>query len=515
MKIYSAKQIYEADRATIEKEGIPSYNLMERAGGYIYEWIHQRLQGQPVPIKVFCGIGNNGGDGLVVARLLMKNGYNVDTYVVNCDDKRSPDFLKAYDALKSEGKKWPELIKSEEDFPEIHPEDIVVDGIFGIGLNRCPDDWVKKLFQKINESKAYTLSIDIPSGMYADRGAGKDDVVVHATFVLSFMSPKLAFFLPDTGKYINMWDTIDIGLDPEYLAKTPTDVELITKQEIQKLFKPRSQFTHKGMYGHSLIIGGSYGKMGAIVLASKAALRSGSGLVTAYVPQIGVQILQTALPEVMVETDNFNGNVFEEIDFQTEATAIAIGPGMGTDEKTVTAMESFLKSQKSPIVIDADAINIIAKRPALMKQVPKRSIFTPHPGELERLIGKWDDDFDKLEKTAKFAKSHDVIIIIKGAHTITVYDMKLYINTTGNPGLSTAGTGDVLTGVITGLLAQKYQSMEAAIMGVYFHGKAADIAVNQYGVEGLIAGDVTEFLGRAVMDLFAKPEQEQGQGQQV
>ena len=508
MKIYSPKQIYEADKATVQKEGIPSYNLMERAGGYVYEWIHKRLQGQAVPIKVFCGIGNNGGDGLVIARLLLKNGYQVDTYVVHCDEKRSPDFLKAYDALKSEVKKWPELIRSKEDFPEITPQDIVVDAIFGIGLNRCPDDWVKELFTKINTSKAYTLSIDIPSGMYADRGQEKDDVIIHATFVLSFMSPKLVFFLPDTGKYINMWDTVDIGLDQEFLANTKTDVELITKQEIQQMYKGRSQFSHKGMFGHSLVIGGSFGKMGAVLLAAKAAARAGSGLVTAYVPQIGVPILQTALPEVMVETDNFNGKVFEEIEFETAATAIAVGPGMGTDEKTVNAMESFLKSQKIPLVIDADAINCISKRPALIDQVPELSILTPHPGELERLIGKWDNDFDKLEKTANYAKENNIIICIKGAHTITIYDMKLYINTTGNPGLATAGTGDVLTGVITGLLAQNYQPLEAAIMGVYLHGLAADVAVNQYGVEGLIAGDVTEFLGRAVMELFAKPEQE-------
>lgn len=513
MKIFSTKQIYEAAAATIAKEGIPAYNLMERAGGYIYQWMHQRLQGQPVPIKVFCGIGNNAGNGLVVARLLLKNGYNVDTYIVNCSDKRSTDFLKAYDTLKGEVKKWPEIIKSAEDFPVISPQDIVVDAIFGIGLNRCPEAWIQQLFVKINESKAYTLSIDIPSGMYGDRGLDENDIVIQATFVLSFMSPKLAFFLPDTGKYINMWDSIDIGLEPEFLNTIETDVSLISKPEIQQMYKSRSQFTHKGMFGHSLIIGGSFGKMGAVQLAAKAALRSGSGLVTAYVPQIGVPILQTAIPEVMVETDNFNGKVFEEIDFQTEANAIAIGPGMGTDEKTVNAMDSFLKSQKEPIVIDADAINIIAKRPALMEQVPNLSIFTPHPGELERLIGKWKDDFDKLEKAAKFAKNHNIIIVLKGAHTITMYDMKLYINTTGNPGLSTAGTGDVLTGVITGHLAQGYHPVEASIMSVYLHGLAADIAVNQYGIEGLIAGDVIEFLGRAVMDLFAKPEAPEGQAQ--
>lgn len=515
MKIYSAKQIHEADKATVEKENIPFYNLMERAGGYVYEWIHQRLQGQPVPIKVFCGIGNNGGDGLVIARLLEKNGYNVQTYIVNCSDKRSEGFLKAYEELKNASKKWPEVLKEESDLPEINPQDLVVDAIFGIGLNRCPDDWVKKLFSTINNSKAYILAIDIPSGMYMDKGLEEDDIVIQSSFVLSFMSPKLPFFLPETGNYINMWDVIDIGVDPEYLANTDTDVELISKQEIQRMFKGRTKFSHKGMYGHSLIIGGSFGKMGAVTLATRAALRAGSGLVTAYVPQIGVPILQSSVPEAMVETDNFNGSVFEEIDFQTEATAIAIGPGMGTDEKTVTAMASFLKTQKTPLVIDADALNIIAKRPQLMEQVPDLSILTPHPGELERLIGKWKDDFDKLEKTAKFAKNHNVVIVIKGAHTITVYDYKLFINTTGNPGLSTGGSGDVLTGVITGLLAQQYHPVESAIVGTYFHGMAADIAINQYGIEGLLAGDVVEFLGRAYMSLFEKPEEEQGQQQRA
>lgn len=511
MKIYSRKQIYEADQVTVQKENLPSINLMERAGGYIYEWVNERLQGGKVPIKVFCGIGNNGGDGMVLARYLIENNYNVTTYVVNYNTKRVPDFLEAYDRLKSATKNWPIVINEGDALPEISPQDIVVDAIFGIGLNRIVQDWVKALFSAINASNAYVLSIDIPSGMYMDISPQEGDVIIQPRFTLSFQAPKLPFFLPATAPFMQAWDVLDIGLDPEYLAKTPTDVELIGKQEVIQMYRSRHQFGHKGMYGHSLLIGGSYGKMGAIVLATKAAMRAGSGMVTAYVPQIGVPILQTAIPEAMAETDNFNGKVLEEIDFQTEANAIGIGPGMGTDKKTVKAVEDFLKAQKNPIVIDADAINIIAANPALLEHVPNLSVFTPHLGELERLIGPWEDDFDKLEKAAKFAKNHDVAIVIKGAHTITTYDMKLYVNDSGNPGLATAGSGDVLTGVITGLLAQGYHPMEAALMGVYFHGRAADIAINQYGIEGLMASDVTEFLGRAYMDLFAKPEQPQQQ----
>lgn len=509
MKIYSRDQIYEADKVTVAKEGIPSINLMERAGGYIYEWVHQRLQGGKVPIKVFCGIGNNGGDGMVLARYLIENNYNVTTYVVNYNDKRVPDFLEAYDRLKKATKNWPIVLTEESELPVFSSQDIIIDAIFGIGLNRAPQDWLKKLFGAINASQAYVLSIDIPSGMYMHKSPEEGDVIINPRFTLSFQAPKLPFFLPSTGPQAGMWDILDIGLDPEYLAKTPTDVELISKQEVLQMYRPRPEYSHKGMFGHSLIIGGSYGKMGAVILASKAAMRAGSGLVTAYVPQFGVPLLQTAVPEVMAETDNFNGKVFEEIDFETIANAIGIGPGMGTDAKTVSALQQFLKEQQQPIVIDADAINIIASNPTFLEYVPKLSILTPHFGELQRLIGEWEDDYDRLEKTAKFAKKHDVIIVMKGANTITTYDMRLYINDSGNPGLSTAGTGDVLTGVITGLLAQGYHPMEAALMGVYFHGVAGDIAIQQYGIESLMASDVVQFLGRAYMDLFAKPEQPQ------
>jgi len=490
MKIYSRDQIYEADKVTVAKEGIPSINLMERAGGYIYEWVHQRLQGGKVPIKVFCGIGNNGGDGMVLARYLIENNYNVTTYVVNYNNKRVPDFMEAYDRLKSATKNWPIVLTEDSELPEMTSQDIIIDAIFGIGLNRAPQDWLKKLFAAINASQAYILSIDIPSGMYMDRSPDEGDVMVNPRFTLSFQAPKLPFFLPATGPQAGMWDVLDIGLDPEHLAQVPTDVELIGKQEILQMYRPRPEYAHKGMFGHSLIIGGSYGKMGAMVLATKAAMRSGSGLVTGYVPQLGVPILQSAVPEVMAETDNFNGKVFEEIDFQTVANAIGI-----------------LKTQKSPIVIDADAINIIGENPKLLADLPSMSILTPHFGELYRLIGEWKDDFDRLEKTAKFAKKHDIIIVMKGANTITTYDMKLYINDSGNPGLATAGTGDVLTGVITGLLAQGYHPMEATLMGVYHHGTAGDIAIQQYGIESLMASDVVQFLGRAFMDLFAKPEQ--------
>ncbi|WGK64555.1 NAD(P)H-hydrate dehydratase [Croceiramulus getboli] len=506
MKIFSRKQLREADQVTLKKEGIPSINLMERAGGYAYQWLHQRLQGGQVPIKIFCGIGNNGGDGLVIARYLLENGYQTTVYIVNYSDKRSEDFLKALDSLKEKTTQWPELLKSASYLPEINSGDIVIDAIFGIGLNRPAPDWVQQLFAHINASKAYVLAIDIPSGLYMDAVPATDEEVISASYVLSFQSPKLVFFLPQTGKYVQMWETLDIGLDRDYLINTPTDVELIGKQEILQMYRPRQKFSHKGTYGHSMLVGGSFGKMGAVVLATRAALRTGSGLATAYVPQLGVDIVQTALPEAMVLTDNFNGKTFEEIDYDIEPDVIGIGVGMGTDSFTKKALTDFLDDYEGKLVVDADALNCIAADPKLLEDLPNQAVLTPHPKELERLIGSWEDDFDKLEKTAAFAKIYDVIVVIKGAHTITVYDYRLYVNTTGNPGMATAGAGDVLTGMITGLIAQGYGPLQAAVFAVYLHGRAGDLAVPKTSYQGLLAGDLVDHIGAAFMDLFSEPE---------
>lgn len=512
MKIFSKKQIYEGDKVSAKKQKISSTELMERAGIQIFNWLHMRMQGAQVPIHVFCGIGNNGGDGLVVARHLITHGYNVKTYVVNCSDTRTKDFLVNYDRIKETTKKWPEMLNCEADFPEIGADDIIIDAIFGIGLNRPVNKWIQGLFQHFRASKAFTLAIDMPSGLYSDKVPKDENSVVWANHTLSFASPKLVFFLPDTAKYTEQWEILDIGLDPEFFQSTETDAELIGKLEMLQVYQRREKFSHKGTYGHSLIIGGSYGKMGSIVLSSKAALSSGAGLVTAYVPKCGYQILQTAFPEAMVITDK-DEEIIKNIQFEIEPTSIGIGMGMGTDDATISSFKIFLKKNKIPLVIDADGLNMLSKQDELLKLLPKETILTPHPKELERLIGKWKDDFDKLKKVKEFSKTHNLIVVVKGSNTITVYQDKLYINSTGNPGLATGGTGDVLTGIITGLRSQGYESLNAAVFGVYLHGKSADIAVEDYGYQSLIASHVIEYLGKAFMDLFApmenhKPEME-------
>ncbi|MFD2541293.1 NAD(P)H-hydrate dehydratase [Lacinutrix gracilariae] len=508
MKIFSKEQIYEGDKLTAKKQEITSTDLMERAATQIFNWMHLRMQGAQVPIHVFCGIGNNGGDGLVLGRHLITHGYNVKMYVVNYSDTRSKDFLINYDRIKNVSKEWPLLLTDANELPEIKPDDIIVDAIFGIGLNRPVVDWVKILFQHLKASKAFTLAIDLPSGLFPDRVPESDKDVVWATHTLSFQTPKLIFFLPDTAKYTVQWEVLDIGIDAEYLHTTPTDYELIGKMEMLPVYQPRQKFSNKGSYGHALIVGGSYGKIGAVTLASRAALAAGVGLVTAYVPKCGYTPLQASFPEAMVLTDA-NEEILTNIEFSIQPNVIAFGVGVGTEEKTITAFENFLKTNTTPLVVDADGINILAKKKELLKLLPEQTVLTPHPKELERLIGKWDGDFDKLEKTKALSKKYNLVIVIKGANTITVYQDKGYVNTTGNPGLATAGTGDVLTGIITGLIAQGYEPLVAALFAIYLHGKSADIAVEDLGYQSLIASHVIETLGEVYIDLFKQPEQPQ------
>ncbi len=507
MKIFSAAQLNEADKITTEKQQLSSEALMERAGMQLFNWLHQRLDGAPVPIRIFCGIGNNGGDGLVVGRLLIEYGYNVVVYIVNCSDKRSKNFLLNYDRIKNITKEWPILMTSEADFPEINDEDIIVDAIFGIGLNRSPDGWVKKLIQYLNKTNAFKLAIDIPSGLFANKGLKDREAVLQANHTLTFQTPKLAFFLPQTASFVPSFDILDIGLDAEYIQNTEPMAQLISKAEAQRFYQPRNTFDHKGTYGHALIVAGSYGKMGAAVLSVTSAFKIGAGMLTAYVPECGYNILQTSVPEAMVITDaedDYISNI--KIDFKP--SAIGVGMGLGKNIATAEALKKLFQKNDIPFVIDADALNIISENEDVLKLLPKNSILTPHPGELKRLIGEWEDDYQKIEKAIEFSNKHQVVLIIKGAYTITVYGEKLYLNTSGNPGMATAGSGDTLSGIITGLLSQGYDPLLASVFGVYMHGSAGDIAAAQLDYEAVMASDIIDAISKAYLALFARPEDE-------
>ncbi len=503
MKIFTTKQIYAADQFTIEDQDITSDALMERASVQLFNWLHQRLQGAQVKIKLFCGIGNNGGDGLALARHLREHAYNFEVFVVNYSDKRSHDFLTNLERLKDR-KIWPNFVNQDTELPSLDSEDIIIDAIFGIGLNRSPDQWVEGLIQHLNDSNAFVVSVDVPSGLFLDQAVENSKAVVKANYVLSFQFPKLIFFLPETGIFSNQWEILNIGLSQKYIEKTKASFELIGKNEVLKYYIPREKFSHKGTYGHALILGGSYGKIGAVSLASRACITSGSGLVSAYVPQCGYIPIQSSLPEVMVITDQGEKEI-TNISFNIEPNVIGVGIGLGTAKNTQEAFTEFLGITKCPMVIDADGLNIIARNKSLLKKLPPKTILTPHPGELKRLLGNWENDFDKLQKAKEFSKKYDCILVLKDAHTIVIYNEKGYINTTGNPGMATAGSGDVLTGVITSLIAQKYEPLIAAIFGVYLHGRAGDIAIENLGYQALTATAIINGIGPAYIDLFNVP----------
>ncbi len=329
----------------------------------------------------------------------------------------------------------------------------------------------------------------------------KEGAIIRADYTLSFQIPKLAFLLPENDQFVGHWEILDIGLSAEYINKTTTDYFYMEKRDIKPMLKSRRKFAHKGSFGHALLIAGGYGKMGAAILASKACLRSGVGLLHSHVPKAAIQIMQTATPETMLSIDRYE-NYFSEIPDLSPFNAIGIGPGLGMEHQSQMALKLLIQEFQHPIVFDADALNILAENKTWLSFIPKESILTPHPKEFERLAGKWSNDFEKLQMLKDFSFKHGVYIILKGANTVTCFpDGRHFFNSNGNPGMATAGSGDVLTGLITGLLAQGYSPGIAAVIGVYLHGLAGDIAAKKLGFEAMLAGDIIDNIGRAFKKL--------------
>ena len=494
MKILSGDQIRKADSSTLLEQNLTSAALMERAGTVLYRWLNDYLKHTTATIHVFCGTGNNGGDGLVVARLLSFENYNIIVHIVPTS-KPTPDFKTNLERL-TEAVLYPNHYDKNAALPEISPQDIVIDAIFGSGLNRQPDAGVVSLFQHINNAGATVIAIDIPSGLYLDRKPEKEEAVLCAAIVLSLQFPKLVFFLPELQRYLEKFVVLDIGLSEKYSQEVVTVFSYTDADDIQKRLKTFGRYSHKGTFGHVLTIGGSYGKIGSMILASTAALKTGCGLVTAFVPECGYEILQVAIPEVMVVTDK-NKDFITDIQYELQPDAVVIGMGMGQNSTTQQALHAFLKSYKKALVIDADGLNIISENKTWLSLLPSKTILTPHPKELERLIGKWKDDFDKIDKTIAFSKKYDVVILIKGAYSMVVYDGEVHINSTGNPALSTGGSGDVLSGMIASLRAQSYDATDALILAVYLHGLTADLALADMSYHSFVASDIINYLGRA------------------
>ncbi len=496
MKIFSSDKIKELDKLTIETQKITSLELMERAALQAFLWLVNRFQDKKTVYHIFCGVGNNGGDGLVIARMLKQNYFEVHVYIVPFSEKASSDFDSNLERLKECNLSYA-IINEDADFPDISENHIIIDAIFGIGLTREMDSWLQILIQKINYHQSYKVSIDVPSGLFLDK---KTTLAIHSDVVLSFQLPKLAFYLPDNENFITEIVLLSIDLDQNGIENWATNYFYIDPFEIKKRYKPISRFSHKGTQGHVLLIGGSYGKIGAMVLASQAALRSGCGLATVFVPKCGYEILQTATPEALVITDESYHKI-TNIEYTFLPRAIGIGMGIGQDTATAQAFHHFLKNNSLPLLIDADGLNLLSSNLDWLNLVPKNSIFTPHPKELERLIGSWNDDFEKIEKTIQLAVKHQFVILIKGANTLIIDGKKVYVNSSGNQALATGGSGDVLSGMIASFQAQGYSAVDAALLGVYFHGRTADIAMNDMGYEGFIASDIIKYLGKVFLEL--------------
>ena len=499
MKIFSANQIAAWDKYTIEKTPIPSIDLMERAAQVCVDWFLKRFE-PSIQVSIICGTGNNGGDGLAIARLLHAHLFEPVVYIVGDTEKSSADFAENLKRLNQINTLKVVMISKIDDL-NLEPGTVVIDAIFGTGLNKPLSGIFELIARKINNSKCSIISIDLPSGLFAD-SESVGNTVVHSTYTLTFQTPKLSLLLPENSSYTGNFEVLDIGLSEEFHNNTPSNHYFLTKSDVEGKLKRRDTFSHKGNFGHAFIVAGSYGKSGAALLATQAALRSGCGLVTIQTPACGYNVIQTAAPEAMLDPDVQPYELSETKNLQ-KYQAVGIGPGIGTSLQVTKMLRGYLELRK-PLILDADAINILA---LLLKAdsgfiLPANSILTPHPGEFERLVGKWENSFEKMDLLQNFCKMHKVYVILKGAFSIIATPSgQLIFNSTGNPGMAKGGSGDVLTGLLAGILAQGYPALEACKLSVFIHGLAGDMAKKDLGETAMKSGDIIDYLAKAFIDI--------------
>jgi ADP-dependent NAD(P)H-hydrate dehydratase / NAD(P)H-hydrate epimerase len=500
MKLLSATQIREWDQYTIQQEPIASIDLMERAAGKCVEWL-ERHNYADRSFQIFCGKGNNGGDGLAIARMLAEKKCGVTVHILEFGHIGTDDFQQNLARLHQYPDINTRFIQTEDHFTEINSNDVIIDALFGSGLNRGLEAVTENLVKHVNQSGCTIVSIDIPSGLFTDRSS-LGETIIKAEHTLSFQCYKLAFVMAENSEYIGEVHILDIGLHPGFLSSVSSQYEMTDDSLIYTIYKPRNRFGHKGNFGHVLLIAGSYGKIGAAILSARACLRSGAGLLSCHIPKCGYDVIQSSIPEAMVMTD-FNTSFITKVeDDLSKYKSIGIGPGIGTATETKGMLRDIIETYKLPVVLDADALNGIASQKELLNKIPAGSILTPHPKEFERLFGKTNNEFERIKLALQKAKEFNCVIVVKGHHTfIATPADKGFFNATGNAGMATGGSGDVLTGILTGLLAQGYQSVDAAILGVYIHGVAGDMAAEKLSMEAMIAGDITGHLSYAFLSL--------------
>lgn len=488
IKVLTVEQIRQADQFTIQNEPIQSIDLMERAAHAFVAWFVAKFSPSHT-VHIFCGTGNNGGDGLAVGRILMGKTYKVHFYGVGEISKGSEDFKTNLQRLTGNPVTW---LDENAQLPIFKDHDIVIDALFGSGLSRPLRGLHQAVIDHINGQQAIKVAIDIPSGLFADHAPSGS--ILRADHTTSFQHPKLSFLLPEYSGFVGKWHVVDIGLSSQFIDEQPVDHFVITPSHVPGVLKEREKYDHKGIFGKGMIISGSYGKIGASVLGARAAMRSGIGLLTMYIPACGYEILQTAVPEAMVATDPLHDTLSTAPPLD-QFDVVGIGPGMGKSAAALNCLKEVLQVVDRPLVVDADALNLLSENRELLELLPADSILTPHPTEFKRLVGPWHNDFERLDIQKRFSDDFNVIVALKGAHTsISVPGGKVYFNSSGNPGMATAGSGDVLTGMITAMLAQGYIPKAAAILGVYLHGLAGDLAAEQYGQTALVATGIIDHL---------------------
>jgi ADP-dependent NAD(P)H-hydrate dehydratase / NAD(P)H-hydrate epimerase len=494
MKIFTSEQIHQIDQYTIEQEPVSSLDLMERASCAFVQWFVGKF---PLldEFIVFVGPGNNGGDGLAIARMLFDGGYNGKVYVVS--QSLSSDAESNLRRLNEYGKNTIMKLTETSDINISGKNTIVIDALFGSGLSRPLGGFFAELVHWINRSGLKVVSIDIPSGLFCEDNTNNvPDNIILANYTISFEFPKLAFFFPSNYRFIGEWQVVPIGLHQGFIRNLPSAYYYFSLKDAAFQLRPRLKSAHKGNFGHALLLAGCHGMMGAAVLSAKACMRSGVGLLTVHVPSCGYDIMQVSVPEAMCNTD-LNSEFISLVPELSSYTAIGIGPGIGQQTVTAKALEVLLANASCPLVIDADALNLISQHRNLISLLPENTIITPHPKEFDRLAGVSASSWERHIKQRQFASENKTIVVLKGSNTIvSMPDGSSYININGNPGMATAGSGDVLTGMILSLLAQGYDPRTSAVLGVFLHGKSGDLAASDMGVESLLASDIIAYIGK-------------------
>ena len=501
MKIFTTKQIAAIDKYTIENEPIADVDLMERASLQIVNWLIYNISNEKQLI-VFAGPGNNGGDAMAIARMMADHDYPVKLYLLNLGADLHGSPAINWQRLVEQGKVDLFTISDENDFPVFEGNELLLDGLFGSGLSRPLNGIAEQLVARINQSGCPVIAIDIPSGLFGEDNSQNDlSKAIRASHTFTFQFPKLSFFFPEHDEILGDWEVLPIGLHPAAIEQFQTPYFFLTESFISEKIVRRKKFSHKGTYGHALLIAGSYGKMGAAVLAARAALRAGCGLLTCHVPHESYKIMQVSVPEAMCSIDP-SDLMFTEFPDLSLFSAVGAGPGIGKKCNCQRALKSLLLAAPAKLVLDADALNILSENKEWLDLLPENTILTPHPKEFERLVGKTNNSYSQLQEQLAFSAKYKVLVALKGAHSrISFPDGRVFFNTTGNPGMATAGSGDVLTGIVLGLLAQEYSAEDAVLLGVYLHGLAGDLAAKKRSQYSLIAGDITEYLGKAFLRL--------------